>query len=180
MLFAIFVVFVLITMVVTGVVVFLSFSVIADAGIFFVVAAGAIIEVDVEAGAGFLSVRLDADDGGNVVAGREGFFGEKTGGGLLEGKLDRGASFSSDEGDFLVAGSDGLVVLVEEGDLDFAVLGDEELGVRFYFGEDASSVGTCFLGVGMIVMIFVLITVIMSGVLGMVVCFLGLLREGEG
>ena len=102
----------------------------AGAGVFEEGAARALVEVEVEFCDDRLGFRgcLDLEDGGDVHAGGERVFGDEDAVIFLEGDAGRGAAFAADDGDPLGGRGDRFVVVVEEGDPDLAVLGDEELG----------------------------------------------------
>lgn len=142
----------------------------AGAGVFEVIAARAVVEIEVEAlhdrlGPG---LRLDLEDGGDVLSGGEGLVGDQDPILLGEGEPGWGGALSTDGPDGLFSGRDDLVVMVEEGDLHFPILGDKEFGVWLDAHEHLSAVRTgdfrCMIVPGMLVLGVLVTILVMTGV----------------
>lgn len=88
-------------------------------------------------------------DGGDTVSGRYGTIGEEHITDSCEVETGRGGTITRSDDHRLTSGGDGLAVIVEEGDLHFAIAGDKEFGPRIDAVEHASAVGagTFFRGV---------------------------------
>lgn len=162
------------------IVTFVVVTVVAGAGVFQVVAGRAVVEVQVEFFADFLRVvgGLDRDDDREVIALREGlirderitFFGEL--------HLDRVFAITGDDIDALLAKRNGFSVIIDGGDLHLAVLGHEELEVRFDFGEDATAVGAGYF-LAVVVTFMVIVVGMFLVVVAFVITFFVIIREGE-
>src|SRR5690606_22057819 len=109
-----------------------SRSVVAYAGVFRLITAAAIGEIQIDAEVLGLGVGActGLHDDAIRLARRQGGLGDETGGGLLHLKLGFAAGRLGDDGDGLRARVGGLEGRVVERDFDFAVCGDEELGLE--------------------------------------------------
>lgn len=163
-------------MIVSFVVVIAIRAVIAGAGVFEVVAGGAILEVEVEANGLCFGIRsaLDLENHGDVHSFWEGFVRKQNA--ILDGKFHAGrrTALSADEGDLLLRRCDFLSFFAEEGDLNFAIFGDEKFGMWLDFGEDATAVWSCFFGsaVVAVLMAFVVMPFMIRVFFGMVMSFM--------
>ena len=128
------------------VVAFMTFcftSMIAGAGVFFVGASGANVEVQVELLDDGLSVGRDLylDDDGDVVAFGEGFVEDERFTVFSEAHAGRIGTVSSDDADGLFCHGDGFALVIDRRDFDSAIFRDKEFQVRIHSGEDTSAVG---------------------------------------
>ena len=123
-------------------------SVLADAGVFLVLAGRALFEVQVELLIDGLRLRvgLDAHGDREVVAFGQRVAGDELAAVFLELELRGLAAVAGGDGDDLAAELGGFQVFGQRGDFDFAVLGDEELQMGFDGGDDFAAVraGGCF------------------------------------
>lgn len=147
-----------------------SMFVIAGAGILLVRALGALDKIEIEL-LGYLfrlRSRGDCDDNREVVAFRKRDVGDKDVALFSELHPGRVGAVPSDDADLL--GGDGLefLIVADRGDAYFAIVGHEELEVRFDRSEEASSVRSV-LNAGVIVV--VIVAVFFLFVFGVVVVF---------
>ena len=168
----------IVVFVIVVVVPFVIVPVIAGAGILFVVACRAVVEVQIELLHRGLCVgrSLDLNDDGEVVAFGEGGVGDEHVALLLEGHAGRVAAVAAGHAHALLGDRDGFAVFAKRGDLHFAAFGDEELEMGFDCVEDATAIGT---GFGVIVVMVVIMPLVFFV---LVVLFFGLqcgCAEGE-
>ena len=164
-------------MVVIVVIVPFVVTVIAGAGILLVVAGRAIGQVQVKLLDHRLGVGswLDLYNHRKIIAFRKCDIGEQNIAFLFQRHAGRVGSAATGDADSLFADRDRFPIFSERGDLDFAILGDEELEMGLDCVEDAAAVGTGFGVIVVVVMAFVFFV--------LVVLFVGLQRgcaEGEG
>src|SRR5690606_22907969 len=135
-------------------------AVVADAGVFLVVAGGAVGEVQVESFEDGLGVGggLDLDDDGEVVAFGEGNVGDEDVALFLEVHPGGVGAAAAGDLDGLLADGHGSAFVVQSGDLDFAVVGHEELQVRLDSVEHSAAVGA---GLGVLVVVIVIMVVVL-------------------
>lgn len=134
-------------------VVLLLLAVGTGAGVFLVLAGGAVVEVQVE----FLVYSLgplvlpDLNHGWKVIAFGDGLVGDELVAVLGKAQPRRCRAISKDDANHLLARGDDFHVVIDEADFDSLVFVDEELNVRLDFGDELASCGASFRG--MIVMI---------------------------
>jgi len=80
------------------------------------------------------------DDDWEVVSLGNSLLGKKGRVGFGKGHFHRRRALAGGDRDDLLGGRDGLAVIIDEGDLNFAIRCDEEFRVRFDGGQDAASV----------------------------------------
>ena len=157
-------------------------AVITGAGVFEVVAGGAVSEVQVELLANFLGVlaNLDGNDDWKIVALRKSLVRDEGVSVFFKLHPDRVLTISGDDIDTLLSERNGFAVVVDRRDFDFAILGDEELKVRLDFDEDAAAIWTGhFLSVVM-AFVVVMVVILMICVFFVVVAFLLFICKDEG
>lgn len=113
------------------------------AGIFLVLAGGALFEVKVELLSHCLGTFLfaDLDYGGEIVAFRDDLVGDELVAVFGEAQLGRSRAVAEGDADDLLAGGDDFHVVIDEADFDFLIFVDEELDVGFDFGDEATARG---------------------------------------
>lgn len=134
-------------------------GVFTDAGVLKMLAGGAVFEVKIEADDGglFLRAHLDLHDGGNVQSRRQSLVGEERFSFQGEFHASGLGALSADDGDRLLAGCVGLAAFVQKGDLELAILGHQELGVRFDFMKHFASIGSGHGGVVVVMMLVIVV-----------------------
>ena len=113
-----------------------------NAGVFGKIAAGAVREVECELFDARFGIwaGLDLNDSWEVVALGHALLGEESGVVFQECHLHWRGAFAGRDGDDLLGGSYGFLVIIDKGDLNFAIRCDKEFRVRFDGGQNASTV----------------------------------------
>jgi hypothetical protein len=136
----------------------LYFLVFAGAGVFFVLAAWAVTQVEAELGADLFGIwcHFESDDGRDVIAvGERGVRKERFAVGFFfEAEFGGGLAITANDADGLFRYGNCFVVLSEEGNADFSIFGDKELSMRGDRGDDFSSVGTHYFFGVIVIMTF--------------------------
>ena len=134
----------------------------ADAGVFEVVAGGAVARVKGEAFAQGLPVVADCDDHGEVVAIRDGRSGNEFVVLRFEAELNGIRAVSTNDGQLSVAWSERCSILGKESYFHKTLRREEELGIALEGRKEPSAIGSgLFLGVIATMIMIVMVTVFM-------------------
>ena len=166
---------------ITVIVALVIIAVVTGAGVFEVVAGGAVSEVQIELLADFLGVLTDlnGDDDWKIVALRKSLVRDEGVSVFFKLHPDRILAISGDDIDTLLGKRNGFTVVVDRRDFDFAILGDEELKVRLDFGENAAAIWTGHFFSVVMAFVVVMIVILMICVFLVGVVFLLLVCEDE-
>ena len=110
----------------------------------------------------FSGALSDLNDGGDFVPGRQGLLGQKGVSLPREAHSRWMRSLSTDGLDGVPSRGACLACIVQEGDLQLAVLGDKEFGVRMHFMHYLSPIRACHCG--MVVVLAMIMMLVVTGV----------------